>query len=198
MAKKHQASSNPLRKPTCSAALSAESGPDSLIRHLFRAAMHNCIRPGRRKGQAASAHGLMRRSGCRVFGGHETVPRVNLGSCKPKRHVSDSHLQGAIFKAASKPRSSRGGFTLSKIPDRLHTCMMGQSIRGSIAAYQCSIASSSSMKPAIMSSPLFQKAGSLASRPKGASSALWCFDPPASSISKYLVSNPSGASCQAA
>ena len=38
----------------------------------------------------------------------------------------------------------------------------------------------------IMVSPLSQKAGSLASRPKGASSSLWCFDPPAFSMSKYL------------
>lgn len=51
---------------------------------------------------------------------------------------------------------------------------------------QSSIASSSSMKPSIIDRPLSQKVGSLASSPKGASSSLWCIDPPARSMSKYL------------
>jgi Domain of unknown function (DUF4389) len=49
-----------------------------------------------------------------------------------------------------------------------------------------SIASSSSMKPAIIDRPLSQNFGSLASRPKGASSSLWCIDPPAFSMAKYF------------
>ena len=57
-----------------------------------------------------------------------------------------------------------------------------------------SIASNSSMKPAIICKPLSQKAGSLASRPNGANNSLWCLDPPAASMSKYFSSNPSGAS----
>ena len=50
-----------------------------------------------------------------------------------------------------------------------------------------SIASNSSIKPEIIDKPLSQNAGSLASNPKGASSSLWCFEPPAFSMSKYLV-----------
>ena len=49
-----------------------------------------------------------------------------------------------------------------------------------------SIASNSSMNPAIMPSPLSQKPGSLASKPNGASRSLWCLEPPAFSISKYF------------
>jgi len=55
------------------------------------------------------------------------------------------------------------------------------------AGDQTSIASSSSMKPEIMFSPLSQNAGSLASRPKGASNSLWCLEPPARSMSKYFA-----------
>ncbi len=51
---------------------------------------------------------------------------------------------------------------------------------------QPSIASSSSMKPAIIDRPLSQNFGSLASRPKGASRSLWCIDPPAFSMAKYF------------
>ena len=47
-------------------------------------------------------------------------------------------------------------------------------------------ASSSSMKPAITSRPRFQKRGSEASRPKGASSSLWRSVPPARSRSRYF------------
>jgi len=54
-----------------------------------------------------------------------------------------------------------------------------------------SIASNSSMKPEIIDKPLSQNLGSLASNPNGAKSSLWCLDPPARSISKYLSSNPS-------
>ncbi len=57
---------------------------------------------------------------------------------------------------------------------------------------QSSIASSSSMKPEIIERPLSQKAGSEASRPKGARSSLWCIEPPALSMSKYLSWKPSG------
>ena len=49
-----------------------------------------------------------------------------------------------------------------------------------------SMASSWSMKPSIIDRPLSQKAGSEASSPKGASNSLWCFEPPALSISKYF------------
>ena len=55
---------------------------------------------------------------------------------------------------------------------------------------QPSIASSSSIMAAIIDSPLSQNFGSEASSPKGASNCLWCFDPPAFSMSKYLSSNP--------
>lgn len=58
------------------------------------------------------------------------------------------------------------------------------------AGDQPSIASSSSIIPAIMLSPLSQNFGSPASSPKGARSSLWCFDPPALSISKYFSSKP--------
>lgn len=59
-----------------------------------------------------------------------------------------------------------------------------------LAPAQSSIASSSSMKPAIMLRPLSQKVGSLASSPKGASSSLWCLEPPAESMSKYFSWKP--------
>lgn len=49
-----------------------------------------------------------------------------------------------------------------------------------------SIASNSSIIPEIILSPLSQNLGSDASSPNGASSSLWCFDPPAFNISKYL------------
>lgn len=52
-------------------------------------------------------------------------------------------------------------------------------------------ASSSSIIPEIIDRPLSQNFGSLASRPNGASSSLWCLEPPARSISKYFSSNPS-------
>ena len=52
------------------------------------------------------------------------------------------------------------------------------------AAAQPSIASSSSIIAAMSPSPLSQNFGSAASSPNGASSSRWCFDPPASSISK--------------
>ncbi len=55
---------------------------------------------------------------------------------------------------------------------------------------QLSMASRSSIIPAIMPSPLSQKHGSEASSPKGASSSLWCFEPPAFSMSKYLSWKP--------
>ncbi len=58
------------------------------------------------------------------------------------------------------------------------------------AAAQPSIASSSSIMPEIIDSPLSQNAGSEASSPKGASNSLWCFAPPAFSISKYFSWNP--------
>ena len=53
-------------------------------------------------------------------------------------------------------------------------------------AAQPSIASSSSIIEAMRERPLSQNFGSLASRPKGARSALWCFEPPASSRAKYF------------
>jgi hypothetical protein len=53
-----------------------------------------------------------------------------------------------------------------------------------------SIASSSSIIETMSPSPLPQNFGSVASSPKGASSSLWCFDPPASSISKYFSWKP--------
>ncbi len=56
---------------------------------------------------------------------------------------------------------------------------------------QPSIASNSSMKPEIIDRPLSQNCGSLASSPNGANSSLWCIEPPARSMSKYLSSNPS-------
>ena len=58
----------------------------------------------------------------------------------------------------------------------------GQQQRVAIARALC-------MKPEIMLSPLSQNFGSDASRPKGARRSLWCFEPPAFSISKYLSWN---------
>ena len=46
------------------------------------------------------------------------------------------------------------------------------------------------MKPATTSSPRRQKAGSEASRPKGASSSLWRKVPPARSMSRYFAWKP--------
>ena len=53
--------------------------------------------------------------------------------------------------------------------------------------------SSSSMKPAMTFRPLDQKSGSVASRPKGASSSLWRLVPPALSISMYFSAKPASA-----
>ena len=59
---------------------------------------------------------------------------------------------------------------------------------------QSSIASSSSMMRSITDRPFFQKPGSPASRPKGASNSEWCLVPPAFSRSKYFCWNPASAS----
>ena len=56
-----------------------------------------------------------------------------------------------------------------------------------------SIASSSAIMPSIMPRPICQKAGSVASRPKGFSSSAWCLVPPAESIARYRSANPSWA-----
>ena len=61
----------------------------------------------------------------------------------------------------------------------------GSRRRSDAAVFQSS-ASNSSIKPEMTESPLPQKAGSEASRPKGASSSEWCFVPPARSMSKYF------------
>ena len=63
-----------------------------------------------------------------------------------------------------------------------------------MAGAQPSIASNSSIMPEIMLSPLSQNFGSEASSPKGASNSLWCFEPPAFSISKYLSWKPASPS----
>ncbi len=57
-----------------------------------------------------------------------------------------------------------------------------------------SIASSSSIMPASISRPFFQNSGFDASRPNGASSSEWCFEPPAISIAKYFCTKPGCAS----
>lgn len=53
-----------------------------------------------------------------------------------------------------------------------------------------SSASSSSISPSIIDSPLLQNDGSVASRPKGFRSSAWCLVPPAFRSSKYLSWKP--------
>ena len=82
-----------------------------------------------------------------------------------RRAACRGHAARAVLRAgpASAPQiGSRGGAT-------------GQSS-----------ASSSSIRPLITPRPICQKAGSEASRPKGASSSEWCLVPPAFSMSKYF------------
>ncbi len=90
----------------------------------------------------------------------------------PGRKCGEKRGEGAGNKDCPSPEGAKGGGLLQ---------------RGR-AAVQCqlSIASNSSIMPSITDNPLSQNAGSLASRPKGASRSLWCLDPPALSMSKYF------------
>ena len=65
-------------------------------------------------------------------------------------------------------------------------CPQGGQVRPRSGLPYPVIASNSSMKPEIIDRPLSQNSGSLASSPNGARSSLWCLEPPARSISKYL------------
>src|SRR5688572_22891186 len=53
-----------------------------------------------------------------------------------------------------------------------------------------SIASSSAIRFSITLRPIDQNCGSVASRPNGLSSSLWCLVPPAASMSRYRSAKP--------
>ncbi len=113
----------------------------------------------------------------------EKVRRTNVGS--PPRGSAMARLRPA--KAPPVP----GHFAARAVPPGpLSPPAVTRQYAVRRGAY-ASIPSNTSMNPAIIDSPLSQNAGSPASSPNGAKSSLWCFEPPAFSISKYFSWNPS-------
>jgi hypothetical protein len=102
-------------------------------------------------------------------------------------------LKTCVGMANLGPRHK--GYVLVGVAETAETAARVEAIHGvKPETFDHSIPSNSSIIPAIIPSPLSQKAGSLASSPKGASNSLWCFDPPALSISKYRSWKPASPS----
>ena len=107
-------------------------------------------------------------------------PRVGLDPVgKVERLQADAEGPGrAVIGRVGKGRTGGGGAIPPPAVEVVHA----------------SSRSSSSMKPAMTDRPLRQKAGSVASRPNGASSSEWCLVPPADSMAKYFSWKPASAS----
>ena len=111
-----------------------------------------------------------------------------------ERPRSAARRRGADRVATIARRSDARRSLASETPAELSRRDAGprRSRRGAraLTAQAASSASSSPISPSITDSPICQKPGSLASRPKGASSSLWCLVPPAFSMAKYFSWKP--------
>ena len=130
------------------------------------------------------------------------VGRNEMGPTSPWRDrlTRDAGLSGArehcaaSFGIADRPRTS------VPTPDQTkQAALLARPVRQWRMARReprvyPSIASSSPMKPSSTESPFCQNCGSVASRPKGASSSEWCLVPPAFSRAKYFSWKPLSAS----
>lgn len=132
-----------------------------------------------------------------------SVPRMPCGSAEPDRGGASRRAttEGLLlFAGGRSDRSGCLGHVLSPRPPRPGSPVLGMAglpataERSSLRrVHHPSIASNSSMRPSTTERPIDQKSGSVASRPKGASSSRWCLVPPASSRAKYFSAKPPGA-----